>query len=67
MSKKVYEHIYPAQLPTSSADTDHTQWVVSVDTAVRELAQSYLDREPEDWTWCDPEDVKRLARAVLAG
>ena len=32
---------------------------------VRVLAQSYLDRNDEDWTWCDPEDVRRLARAVL--
>lgn len=29
------------------------------------LAQCYLDRADEDWTWVDPEDVKRLARAVL--
>jgi len=33
---------------------------------LRVLAQSYLDREDEDWTWVDPEDVKLLARAVLA-
>lgn len=32
---------------------------------VTQLAQSYLDREDEDWTWVDPEDIKRLARAVL--
>ncbi len=31
----------------------------------RQLAQSYLDRRDEDWTWVDPEDIKRLARAVL--
>jgi len=37
-----------------------------IDTDVRELALSYLDREDEDWTWVDPEDVKLLARAVLA-
>lgn len=33
---------------------------------VRALAQSYLDREDEDWTFSDPEDIRRLARAVLA-
>lgn len=33
---------------------------------LRELAQSYLDREDEDWTFSDPEDIKRLARAVLS-
>lgn len=36
-----------------------------VDTDVRELAQSYLDREDEDWTYVDPEDIKRLAHAAL--
>lgn len=29
------------------------------------LAQSFLDKADEDWTFVDPEDVKRLARAVL--
>ncbi len=33
--------------------------------AVRILAQSFLDKADEDWTWVDPDDVKRLARAVL--
>lgn len=39
----------------------------STDTreAIRMIAQSYLNREDEDWTWIDPEDVKRLARAVI--
>lgn len=32
---------------------------------LRALAQSYLDRKDEDWTWADPQDIKRLARAVL--
>lgn len=32
---------------------------------VQTLAQSFLDRTDEDWTWIDPEDVRRLARAVL--
>ena len=31
----------------------------------RQLAQSFLDRNDEDWTWVDPEDIKRLARSVL--
>lgn len=34
--------------------------------SVKTLAQSYLDRADEDWTWVDPEDIKRLARAVLS-
>ncbi len=29
------------------------------------LAQSFLDRADEDFTWVDPEDIKTLARAVL--
>ena len=29
------------------------------------LAQSFLDRHDEDWTFVDPEEVKALARAVL--
>lgn len=32
---------------------------------VRVLAKSYLDRRDEDFTWVDPEDIKRLAKAVL--
>lgn len=46
----------------------HTDVVNDVNAArltVNELAQSYLDREDEDWTYVDPEDIKRLARAVL--
>lgn len=34
---------------------------VDVDT----LAQMFLDKADEDWTWVDPEDIKRLAKAVL--
>lgn len=34
--------------------------------SLRALAQSYLDKEDEDWTFSDPEDIKRLARAVLS-
>lgn len=37
-----------------------------IPTSIQSLAQSYLDRRDEDWTWVDPEDIKRLARAVLA-
>lgn len=33
---------------------------------VEALAQSFLDKEDEDWTFIDPDDVKRLARAVLS-
>lgn len=33
---------------------------------VRSLAQSFLDKTDEEWTYIDPEDIKRLARAVLA-
>lgn len=33
---------------------------------IGELAQSYLDRADEDYTWVNPEDIKRLARAVLS-
>lgn len=32
---------------------------------LRDLANSFLAKADEDWTFIDPEDVKRLARAVL--
>lgn len=43
----------------------HTYVPLVVDTEVKALAQSYLDKADEDWTYVDPEDIKRLARAVL--
>lgn len=36
-----------------------------VDEADIALARSFLDKADEDWTFIDPEDVKRLARAVI--
>lgn len=38
----------------------------SVGMDLRTLAETMLSRHDEDWTWVDPEDVKRLARAVLS-
>jgi hypothetical protein len=31
----------------------------------RELALSYLDREPEEWAFVDPEHIKQLAIFVI--
>lgn len=39
---------------------------VAVRVPLKVLAQSYLDKADEDWTFSDPEDIKRLARAVLS-
>lgn len=40
--------------------------VIACQSEDRALAQSYLDKAEEDYTWVDPEDIKRLARAVLS-
>ena len=40
-------------------------WHATPTEEVQELAQSFLDKEQEDWTFVDPDDVKALARAVL--
>lgn len=56
---------------TPSLDARYTAHVVIGQGALTEeeedrlLAQYFLDRSDEDWTYIDPEDVKRLARAVL--
>lgn len=50
--------------PASAGDVSGNTGLVEMN--LRELAQSYLDREDEDWTFSDPEDIKRLARAVLS-
>ncbi len=47
--------------PTSELESWHHNYA---DDA-RALARFFLDRQDEDWTYIDPDDVKRLARAVL--
>lgn len=38
----------------------------TIDAADIALARRFLDKADEDFTFIDPEDIKRLARAVLA-
>lgn len=63
MSKTVRQE--PFHSLTRGEDLTAVRPVTQDDADVRALAQSFLDRKDEDWTYVDPEDVKRLARAVL--
>jgi hypothetical protein len=57
------------ELEKEQSDAENRNRVAMAEDArnasIAALAQSYLDRRDEDWTWVDPEDIKRLARAVL--